>query len=110
MVSMMVDTTPRGAEAKRDGRVVGTTPFQLQVERGQDPIAIELSLEGYQVTTIEFIPIKSGHRSVALQTLSGVAPRDSKSRARRAKDVKRSSERKRRPRKKKNKRIDDYLD
>ena len=110
MVSIMVDTTPRGAEAKRDGSVVGKTPFQLQVERGQEPIAIELSLEGYQVTTIEFIPIKSGHRSVALQALSSAETRDTKSRARRAKDGKRSSERKSRPRKKKNQRIDIYLD
>ena len=110
MVSIMVDTTPRGAEAKRGGSVVGTTPFQLQVERGPEPIAIELSLEGYQVTTIEFIPIKSGHRSVALQALTGVGTRDTKSRARRPKDAKRPNERKRRPRKKKNKRIDIYLD
>ena len=106
----MVDTTPRGAELKRDGAVLGQTPFQLQIPRGDVPIALEISLMGFEGRTIEVIPTKSGHRRVELKPL---ASQTRKAKPKRPRSERASSKRRTKSkasRAKSNQQIDDYLD
>ena len=109
-VSIMVDTTPRGAELKRDGAVLGQTPFQLQIPRGDVPIALEISLAGFEGRTIEVLPVKSGHRRVELKPL---ASQTRKAKPRRSRGERPSTKRRSKSkssRSKNDQHIDDYLD
>lgn len=106
----MVDTTPRGAELKRDGAVLGQTPFQLQIPRGDVPIALEISLVGFEGRTIEVLPVKSGHRRVELKPL---ASQTRKAKPRRSRGERPSTKRRSKSkssRSKNDQHIDDYLD
>ncbi len=56
MVSVSLASTPTGAEVMIDGESRGVTPTTIVLERGADPVDVELHAEGHLVTTERLIP------------------------------------------------------
>ena len=51
-----VTSTPLGAQAYTGGKLIGTTPTQLQLADNKNPIPVEFRLDGYFTEQVEFTP------------------------------------------------------
>tara|TARA_Y100000994_G_scaffold23021_1_gene16555 strand:- start:98 stop:466 length:369 start_codon:yes stop_codon:yes gene_type:complete len=122
MVSVSVVTVPDGVEIRHQGKLVGTTPTMVSLEKSEQDAQLLLTKSGFEAKVVEFKPTKN---QLIKESLVSNAPEPTK-----AKKSKTRSQRKRGNRsatskskktakpatkaapkpKKKASRLDDYLD
>ncbi len=72
-----LSSIPAGAEIQRvsDGEVLGRTPWHGEHEQGTDDVAVRLSLNGYQDTTVQLKSSGDDHKEVTLDPLPTEPPK-----------------------------------
>ncbi|NUO52206.1 MAG: serine/threonine protein kinase [Polyangiaceae bacterium] len=70
-VVIEIATTPPGARLTVGGQDLGETPKKLELDRGTEPVAVELTLDGYETKTETVTPNVDQRLSLSLT----VAPR-----------------------------------
>ncbi|MGM0558597.1 MAG: protein kinase domain-containing protein [Myxococcota bacterium] len=66
-VTLQMESTPKGARVKVDGRPVGTTPTEVELERSSEKVEIIFSHIGYQPKTERVAPNSDQTVSVRLE-------------------------------------------
>jgi len=66
MIRVNIDSSPQGARLVRKGEVVGRTPIEVVLPRGEDPIELTLVNSGYADRTIELIPNEDVEQTIEL--------------------------------------------
>jgi serine/threonine-protein kinase len=79
VVHVRIDSTPRGSQVVLDGRKIGTTPFEIDLPRGDRARIFALRRAGFQDAQLEVRGDVDIDRSIALtpgrSTLPGRAPK-----------------------------------
>ena len=70
LVTLTLTSTPPAAQVLKDGAVIGTTPFSLELEKGEK-FNVELSLPGYVKEPLALAPVSSMTMDVALKKVGG---------------------------------------
>jgi serine/threonine protein kinase len=117
MVSVSVVTTPDGAEVLHQGKVVGTTPTMVNLERSETSEQLLLTKTGFEAKVVEIVPSKNqliNERLVsnAPPPAAKVKSKTQRKRSKRpvASKGKTSAKPTPKPAKKPASRLDDYLD
>jgi serine/threonine-protein kinase len=66
-VSLLVESTPPGARVVVDGREAGTTPASIELPRGAEAVALEVSSAGYLTLSERVVPDADQHLILQLQ-------------------------------------------
>ncbi len=66
-IHVRLSSVPAGAEALVDGKSVGRTPVEVDLERGDGEAAVTLTLEGYTPKTRKISATKDGEYEIALE-------------------------------------------
>jgi hypothetical protein len=82
MVAVTLETVPTGADVRKRGKLVGKTPFTLQLMVENGPVVVELRLKGYRpltkrIVATDDVTIKETLTRVRRGGGQGSGPRDS---------------------------------
>lgn len=73
-VHLTVEVEPEGASIELDGRLQSqTAPATLNVDRGDAPIKVRITKDGYEPYEFEFVPVESSRTNLQLRPVEAVA-------------------------------------
>jgi len=79
-VHVHFETTPPGAQVRRGSRVLGTTPCELELERGTEPVEVSIDRAGYARAREWIVPSVDARLRIHLTRARVVEPRHTRER------------------------------